>query len=87
MNSVTVQIYAPLTVDLCLRVHALEGLGYKDAAGEDIIAIKDFMKKPCDRVPGASADLRQKHSVMQKVQAEHLRNAPYPVQVTNRSTA
>ncbi len=47
--------------------HATEGLRHKDTAGKDIPAIKGFMNEHRERVPGASAELRQKLSVMQEV--------------------
>ncbi len=37
--------------------HSPEGLRYKNAAEEDIIAIKGFLKKHGDRVPGTPAEL------------------------------
>ncbi len=65
--------------------HSSEGLRYEDAAGENIPAIKSFMKEYRERGSGASAEHWQKLSVMQEVQPEHLRNTPHPVSVRNRS--
>ena len=56
---------------------------HKDTAGKDIPAIKGFMNEHREGVPGASAELRQKLSVMQEVQPEHLRNTPHPMWNTN----
>ena len=43
------------------------------------------MKEHCKRIPGASAELRQKLLVIHEMQPQHLRNTPHPMPMSNRS--
>ena len=64
--------------------HSTEGLRNEDSAGENIPAIKSFVKEYRKRIPGTPAELREKLSVMHEVQPEQLWSTPHPVPVRNR---